>query len=404
MPRLMFLAHRIPYPPNKGEKLRAYHVIAHLAERFDIRLGCLVDDPADWDGVEALRRLCGDVAAFGITRRPQRIKALMRARPGRSMMLDYYRHPGLRRWVRAQLAEGIDAALVYTAAMMPYVLHAPIPLILDMVDVDSEKWAMYAPRARFPMSAVWRREARNLLAFERRAAAASRITMLVSPVEAARLATLAPESRGKIDWFEIGVDLEAFSPDREWPDPFADARPHIVFTGHMDYWPNIDAASWFATDVMPLLRSRVPAPDFWIVGANPSSAVKHLSTLGGVHVTGRVPDVQPYLSHAAVCVAPLRMARGVQTKVLEAMAMGRPVVVSPPALEGIRVEPGTHMLVADGAEAFADAVSSVLDGHHAGLGAAARLAMEERYAWSATLARLDRHLAQCLDQPRLFRD
>ena len=396
MPRLLFLAHRIPYPPNKGEKLRAYNVIAHLAERFDIRLGCLIDDPADWDGVEALRRICGEVAAFGITRRPQRIKALLRARPGRSMMLDYYRHPGLRAWVGAQLAQGIDAALIYTAAMMPYVLDAPIPLILDMVDVDSEKWAMYARHARFPMSAVWAREARNLRAFERRAAAASRIALLVTPQEAGRFAELAPEVAWKIAFYENGVDLDAFSPTRDWPDPFTEPGPRIVFTGHMDYWPNIDAVSWFAEEVMPLLADRRSAPHFWIVGANPCEAVKRLSSRPRVHVTGRVADVQPYVAHSDLCVAPLRMARGIQTKVLEAMAMGRPVVTSPQAFEGVRAEPGADLLVADGAEATAHAVASVLDGEHPNMGIAARAAMERGYAWSATLARLDDHLARCL--------
>ncbi len=398
MPRLLLLAHRIPFPPDKGEKLRAYNFIVHLADRFDIRLGCLVDDPADWDGVASLRRLCGEVGAFGIARRRQRLKALLRARPGRSLMLDYYRSAELRRWTQGQLAQGMDAALVYTAAMAPYVLGAKLPTILDMVDVDSEKWAMYARRDRGPMRAIWRREARNLLGFERQAAAASTVTLLVSPPEAARFAELAPEARERIDWVENGVDLEAFSSARAWPDPFPNSGPHIVFTGHMDYWPNIDAVRWFTAEVMPRLRARRPAPRFWIVGANPSAAVKELAEVPGVHVTGRVPEVQPYIAHASVCVSPLRMARGIQNKVLEAMAMGRPVVASPQAFEGVRAEPGTHLLVADGAEQTARAVAAILDGRHPKLGEAARRAMEDGYAWEATLRRLDTHLARCLDQ------
>jgi sugar transferase (PEP-CTERM/EpsH1 system associated) len=396
VPRLLLLAHRIPIPPDKGEKLRAYHFIAHLAGRFDIRLGCLVDDPADWDGVAALRRLCGEVGAFPIDRRRQRLAALLRARPGRSLMLDYYRSAKLRRWVQGQLAQGVDAALVYTAAMMPYVLGAQLPTLLDMVDVDSEKWAMYARRARGPMRAVWRREARNLLAFERRAASASAVTLLVSKQEAARFAELAPEARERIEWVENGVDLDAFSPTRAWPNPFPDPGPHLVFTGHMDYWPNVDAVQWFAAEVMPRLRARPAAPRFWIVGANPSEAVKRLAALPGVCVTGRVPEVQPYLAHAAACVSPLRMARGIQNKVLEAMAMGRPVVASPQAFEGVRAQAGTHLLVADGAEETARAVAAILDGRHPKLGAAARRAMEEGYAWKATLSRLDAHLTRCL--------
>lgn len=312
-------------------------------------------------------------------------------------MLDYYRHPGLRRWTAAQLAQGMDVALVYTAAMMPYVLGAPLPVVLDMVDVDSQKWAMYAPRARFPMRAVWAREARNLLAFERRAAAASRVSLLVSPHEAARFAALAPESASKIDYYENGVDLAAFSPASRWPDPYPDAGPHIVFTGHMDYWPNIDAVTWFADEVMPLLAGREPSPRFWIVGANPSEAVRRLAERPNVDVTGRVPDVQPYVAHAAASVSPLRMARGIQNKVLEAMAMGRPVVASPEAFEGVRATPGTDLLVADGPAETAKAIAAILDGAHPGLGASARAAMERSYAWSTTLARLDAHLARAME-------
>lgn len=312
------------------------------------------------------------------------------------MMLDYYRHPGLRRWTDGQLAHGIDVALVYTAAMMPYVLGSPVPVVLDMVDVDSQKWAMYAPRARFPMRAVWAREARNLLAFERRAAAASRVTALVTPQEAACFAAIAPESADKIDFYENGVDPAAFSPEMKWASPFPDDRPALVFTGHMDYWPNIDAVTWFADEVMPLLVNRSPAPQFWIVGANPSAAVRRLAERPNVHVTGRVPEVQPYLAHAAVGVSPLRMARGIQTKVLEAMAMGRPVVASPGAFEGVRATPGTDLLVADGAAAMARAIAAILDGAHPGLGATARMVMERNYVWSTTLTRLDAHLARAM--------
>lgn len=312
------------------------------------------------------------------------------------MMLDYYRHAGLRRWTADQLTQGADVALIYTAAMMPYVLGSAVPVVLDMVDVDSQKWAMYAPRARFPMRAVWAREARNLLAFERRAAAATRVTALVTPQEAACLARLAPESADKIDYYENGVDLAAFSPGMKWASPYPDDRPALVFTGHMDYWPNIDAATWFADEVMPLLAARSVAPQFWIVGANPSAAVRRLAERPNIHVTGRVPEVQPYLAHAAIGVSPLRMARGIQTKVLEAMAMGRPVVASPGAFEGVRATPGTDLLVADSAAETAQAITAILDGAHPGLGAAARATMERTYEWSATLARLDAHLTRAM--------
>jgi glycosyltransferase involved in cell wall biosynthesis len=162
-----------------------------------------------------------------------------------------------------------------------------------------------------------------------------------------------------------------------------------VFTGTMNYWPNEDAVIWFSREVMPLLRGRRDAPEFYIVGGNPTRHVLKLAAEPGVHVTGRVPDTRPYMAHASVVVAPLRVARGIQNKVLEAMAMGRPVVASPEAFEGVRARPGCELLVAAGAARTAQAIGELLDGRHPGLGAAARTAIERHYDWSATLKPLD---------------
>jgi sugar transferase (PEP-CTERM/EpsH1 system associated) len=243
---------------------------------------------------------------------------------------------------------------------------------------------------------VWAREGRTLLAFERAAARACDATLLVTEREARRFIELAPEVADRIDWLEHGVDTESFAPSRDFPDPYGalpGAGPDIVFTGNMDYWPNVDAVSWFAQAMMPPLRRRHPELRFTIVGANPTAAVKRLARLPGVHVTGRVADVRPYLAHAALAVAPLGIGRGIQNKVLEAMAMGRPVVASPGAFEGIEAEPGRDLLVADGAEATERCILDVLAGGHAGMGAAGRARIEARYSWQATLARLDRILA-----------
>jgi sugar transferase (PEP-CTERM/EpsH1 system associated) len=247
------------------------------------------------------------------------------------------------------------------------------------------------------MRHVWAREGRTLLAYERAAAAACERTLLVTQDEVRRLEVLAPELRGKLDWLEQGVDLEKFSPDLHFDTPYPDAAPRLVLTGNMDYWPNADAAIWFAQNVLPLLRTRTPAPafvpEFIIVGANPGPEVRALSQLPGVVVTGRVPDVRPYVAHAAAVVVPLRMARGIQNKVLEGMAMARPVIASGPAFEGVRAQPGRDLLVADGEQAFAARIAEVLDGQHPGLPASGRAAMQAGYAWSAVMDKLDHILA-----------
>ena len=400
MRSLLFLSHRLPYPPNKGEKIRGWHVLQHLAQSWRVHLGCLVDDPVDWEHLPRLRDVCADVGAFAIDKRRQKLKALARMRPGRPLMLDYYAHPGLRAWTDAALArERFDVAYIFSAAMAPYVLPdgkggARPRLVLDMMDIDSEKWATYAGQARWPMSLVWAREGRTLLGFERRAALACERTFLVSQQECDRFAQLAPETAGRVVPVENGVDLEAFSPAHRFDSPFEGDAPQLVFAGHMDYWPNADAAMWFAREVMPLLRARVPTACFNVVGANPGPEVLALAALPGVRVTGRVADVRPFLAHAAASVAPLRIARGIQNKVLEAMAAGVPVIASPQAYEGVRAEPGRDLLVGDGAADTARLVAEVVEEGHPGLGARGRQAVEAGYAWSRTFARLDGLLAE----------
>mgnify|MGYP001039028009 FL=1 len=396
---LIFLAHRMPYPPDKGEKIRAWNVFLHLARTHRMHLGCFVDDPADAVHLPALAEHCADVAAIRVDRRRQTLRALARARPGRPLTFGYFDDARLRRWVAGKRAAGIDRAFVHCSAMAPYVLGAPgLARVLDMVDVDSAKYAAYAQRARWPMRAVWAREARTMLAFERRAAADFARTLFVSAAEARLFASLAPEAAGRTGWFSNGVDFSYFSPEGPFASPYPPGGPVAVFTGTMDYRPNIDAVAWFAETVLPQLRPRWPGLRFAIVGANPAPEVQRLAG-PDVLVSGRVADVRPWLAHAAVAVAPLRIARGIQNKVLEAMAMARPVVATPEAFEGLRFTPGRELLLAAEPAAFAAAVGAVLDGRHRGLGAAARAAVEARYAWSATLAGLEALLEDRISLP-----
>ncbi len=391
MQDLIFISHRIPFPPDKGEKIRGLNLLKHLSRRYRIHLGCLMDNPEDPGHLDTLREWCTTVAGFPIDKRRQKLSALLRFRPGRPLMLDYYRHPGLHAWVRAAMARTpMDITYIYSVAMMPYVEHVRRPgMILDAQDIDSEKWTTYAETAAFPMRHVWSREGRTLFAYERQAAMACDAILFVSPQEAARFAELAPETASRVHAVENGVDLDRFSPTLAFDTPFDTPGPHLVFTGNMDYWPNADAVIWFAAEVMPILRAARPALQFHIVGANPGPEIRRLATQPGIHVTGRVPDVRPYVAHADACVAPLRIARGIQNKVLEAMAMARPVIASPQAFEGVRARAGQDLLVADGAIPMAAAIAAVLDGAHPGLAPAGRRAVEAGYAWSATLARLD---------------
>ena len=403
--RLLFLAHRIPYPPEKGEKIRSWHMLDHLAERWDVDLGCLVDDPADLAHLPVLHARCASVRWSEVGSRTRSMaRALLHARPGRPLTLGWFHDPALATWVREGLAQGRwDAALAYSSSMAPYLMvpgAERLRRVLDMVDVDSEKWRAYAAETGGAMRHVWRREASTLLSFERRAARVFDRTLFVSAEEARRFAELAPESATRLDHVDNGVDLSRFDPAQPYPNPYEGQPPAIVFTGTMDYRPNVDAVRWFAEMVMPLLARRNPAPNFYIVGARPSPAVQALATRPGVTVTGPVPDVRPYIAHAAVSVAPLRIARGIQNKVLEAMAMARTVVASPEAYEGVRAVEGRDLLVAPDAESMAAAILAVLDGAHPQLGQAARRAVINGHDWTATLRRLDPQL-EC-DTPVLL--
>ena len=217
---LLFLAHRIPFPPDKGDKIRAWHMLERLSRSHRIHLGCFIDDPADRMHIPALRAMCADAAFFDIVPRNQRMLASLRMRPGRPLTTGYFHDARLRRWVAGKLAAGIGRAFVFCSAMAPYLMGTgPVHRVLDMVDVDSEKWRAYATGAGWPVRAIWKREARTLLAFERQAARCFHRTLLVSEPEADCLRTLAPESAERIGAMENGVDLEHFSPAHVFPDP-----------------------------------------------------------------------------------------------------------------------------------------------------------------------------------------
>jgi polysaccharide biosynthesis protein PslH len=389
---LLFLAHRVPYPPDKGDKIRAWHMFRHLAQTHRMHLGCFIDDAADWEHLPALTAMCADLACFPLDPRRARLKALLRLRPGRPLSLGYFHDRRLQRWVDAKLANpAIDRVFVFSSAMADYAMHAAARTrVLDFVDADSAKWTTYAAGARLPMRAVWAREGRTLLAFERRAAAAYDHSLFVSEHEWQHFLSLAPEAADRTRWVSNGVDLSYFSPDLAFPPPFEPCGADLVFTARMDYRPNIDAAAWFAHAVLPALRVRCPQARFWIVGAAPTPEVRLLADLPGVQVTGRVPDTRPYIAAADAVVAPLRIARGIQNKILEAMAMARPVVATPEAFAGVRARPGQDILLANGVDDTVQNIIDVLDGRHPTLGGAARCAVEAAHQWAVTLRPLDR--------------
>lgn len=399
MADLLFLAHRIPYPPDKGDKIRAWNILRHLADRYRVHLGAFVDDPADWERTDGLRAVCADCHLLPLNPVWGRLRSLPGLLRGASLSEGYFRDRRMTRWVRDQAAaRRFDLVFAYSSTAAQYILgpeFADTRRIVDFVDVDSDKWRQYAANKSWPASAVYGRESRTLLGFERRVAAAVDTSLLVSPQEAELFRRLAPASAARIDHVTNGVDHLYFDPAEAFPNPFDDGAETLVFTGAMDYWANVDAVVWFATEILPAARAAWPGLRFCIVGANPTAAVRDLAGLPGVSVTGRVADVRPYVAHAVAAVAPLRLARGIQNKVLEAMAMGKAVIATPEAVEGIDARAGDDILVASDAAAFADRLAAVKAAdRRRDLGLRARALILDRYCWPATLSRLDRLLAE----------
>ena len=393
MSRLLFLSQRIPYPPIKGEKIRYFHIFEHLRRSYDMYLGCLVDDASDIEHLPTVRARCADACFAPLDRRRAKIACLRGLLRGEPLSVTFYRNRRLAGWVPRVVRDvNPEVIFVCSANMAPYVLDCrdrERPLIVDLVDVDSEKWRAYAaaaaPAARWVYGREWRRTAE----LEARILRESDRSTLVSDSEAALFAALHPASADKIHAVSNGVDHVYFAPGQNMAAPFATTRLNFVFTGTMDYPPNVDAVTWFAEAILPLVRRSAPDAAFHIVGANPAPRVKALSARDGVYVTGRVPDVRPYIAHAAAAVAPLRIARGIQNKVLEAMAMAKPVVVTRDALEGIDAVPGAELLVADAPAEFADACLRAASDAGLRIGRAARQRVVRDYAWAERMRGLD---------------
>ena len=399
MADLLFLSHRIPYPPDKGDKIRAWNILRHLADRYRVHLGAFVDDPADWARTDGLRAVCAECHLLPLNPVWGRLRSLPGLLRGASLSEGYFRDRRMTRWVRDQAAaRRFDLVFAYSSTAAQYILgseFAGTRRIVDFVDVDSDKWRQYAANKSWPASAVYGRESRTLLGFERRVAATVDTSLLVSLQEAELFRRLAPANAARIDHVTNGVDHLYFDPAETFPNPFDDGAETLVFTGAMDYWANVDAVVWFATEILPAARAAWPGLRFCIVGANPTAAVRDLAGLPGVSVTGRVADVRPYVAHAVAAVAPLRLARGIQNKVLEAMAMGKAVIATPEAVEGIDARAGDDILVAGDAAAFADRLAAVKAAdRRRDLGLRARALILDRYCWPATLSRLDRLLAE----------
>jgi sugar transferase (PEP-CTERM/EpsH1 system associated) len=392
--RIAFLSQRVPFPPTRGDKIITFRMVERLQRRHDVTCVAFSHTEDDEQGARALRDR--GVPVTTVPYRPFSAKAkgaaaLLGREPLTTAMLG---SPSMRDAVAAAMRRA-DLAVAFSSSMGVYLLDYPsVPRILHFCELDSDKWQQYALRTRPPMKWIYAREARTLLRVERQLAAAMNTSLVCTPLEANIFRARIVEGDCRV--LQNGIDLEYFSPSGLDP-----VRNEMVFTGVMNYFPNVEGCAWFAQHVLPRIAAAEPDAHFTIVGASPTRAVMKLAEDVRITVTGRVPDTRPYVRRASVVVAPLRIARGIQNKVLEGLAMGLPVVGTTAATQGVGGVPGRDYLVADEPEAMSAAIIGLLrnDPERRALASCGRAFVEGRYVWDRAMDPLEQLVDQLTAKP-----
>lgn len=389
--KILFLCHRFPLPADGGGKIRALHIVRHLVEAgHNVTLCSLIRSASEAEGAHRLAGQGVRVEAVPIDAKLQFLRMLGSLVTRRPFSFAYFASPALEDTVETLLcSEAFDLIFVHCSSMAPYVIRDQKSLkIMDFADMDSRKWRDYARHKSLLAAPLFALEAKKVERWERDIARTFDRCTVISMNELESLQEI--EKDASTDWFPNGVDLEYFAP----PGDGAYDPEQIAFVGRMDYFPNAEAARWFCSEVWPAVRARRPSLKFKIIGADPPRSVRQLARLPGVEVTGFVPDVRPHLAPAAVTVAPLEIARGLQNKVLESMAMGVPVIVSPRVAHGLGSDEGSPLLIADSANDYVSRILSIAESRDKrdAVSRASRRYVEAHFSWAKALERLDRSI------------
>ena len=387
-PEILFLAHRIPYPPNKGDKIRSWQLFSHLTKRFRVHLACFVDNKDDFEYVEFLQDKCESSFFCPLNPKLAKLKSVANLVGTEPLSFRYYNNANMIAAVNEMRSKPLALEVAFSSTMAPYIASAKPDRkrVIDFCDADSEKWLQYAQAASPPISWIYNREGKSLARAEAAIASWADHSFAVTPEEASLLNRNA--TKRHVDWFSNGVDTEFFNPSAFNGDP--NKISDVLFVGAMDYQANIEGVLDFCTHVWPLVRYAAPTAKFTIVGSNPVASIQALHNKNGITVTGRVDDVRPWLADAKVVIAPLRVARGIQNKVLEAMAMAKPVVASAHAMTGINA-PADAAIIADGSKEVSEQILRLLansEQRHT-IGARAQWFIQECKSWKAGLSRFD---------------
>lgn len=365
---LLYLCHRIPFPPNKGDKIRSFNILKKLSENYEVHLGCFIDDPFDKQYIDGLKKYCCSVFHLDQNKIIAKVKGLKAFVTNKPITLPYYFDKRMQQWVKQTISRHIiTKVFIYSSSMAQYCQNetdgkrnsidfSSLERVIDFVDVDSDKWRQYADKKMGIAKWLFNREHRLLTQVENQICQQFTHSLFVSPDEAELFRQRQPIAlQNKIHGVLNGVDTKFFDPLAAFSDetlvPDVD---FISFTGAMDYWANIDSVLWFVKEVWPKILVKKPQAKFVIVGGNPSSEIKALAKQQGIIVTGRVHDVRPFITKAQCIVAPLRIARGIQNKVLEAMSLNKPVILTKMAMEGINAPASRSVHILDDPNSFAE--------------------------------------------------
>jgi sugar transferase (PEP-CTERM/EpsH1 system associated) len=393
--RIFFVCRRVPFPPNRGDKIATFNEIRHLSARHEVHVFCLGDGSQDLDNIPGLRKYARSITAAPVNALTIKLRALKALLTGEPLSVAAFDEAKLHNAIRRKFDElRPDLIIVYSCNVAQFAEHFPhVPRIMQFGDLDSLKWRQYAERSRIPLKWIYAIEERRFLAYERRIARSFSYALVHTDVERRDFERLIPGV--PVTLVGNGVDLDYFRPGGEAKQPGS-----IVFTGVMDYLPNVDAVVWFCNEILTVIRAEIPEANFTICGSRPAPAVRRLAKQKGVTVTGWVADTRPCLDRAEIFVAPLRMARGVQNKVLEALAMGLPCVTSIAAWSGTLIPEGEGILATDNPGEFAQHVVRLLrdPSWRAEMGRKARAAAEANYQWETQMSHLDQVITAAVSQ------
>ena len=394
---ILFICHNTPYPPNKGEKIRAFHIIRHFSAQHRVHLLSLAKDPRDKVYEKELRELCASVQIFPLGSLSKKIFAILSLLTPYPLTFGYFYKPCVKKALNKVIEkENIDLIFAFCSSSAQYAMAVKGPLkVIDFIDVDSEKWREYSEVNGFPKSLVFRLEHIQLQRWENEIANRADLSVVITDLERERLEAISPQNQKRIKVVKAGIDLKYFSPVKGVVGP-----PTLLFVGQMDYLPNIDAVVFFSLHVLPLIKEKIPNVEFLIVGRNPDP--KLYESCKGAVITGEVEDIREYLSRATVFVAPMRIAFGAQNKVLEAMASAIPVVTTSKIQRSLNVEAGVELEVADTREEFAEKVVTLLknDQMRKMLAENAERFVKREHSWKKILDDLEQNIS---DLPRIQR-